>query len=274
MPAGVRVPEPIYVIGGSLAVEGEVESDLIQLAGTMTVEDGARVGDEQIAGTLVVSPGTDVGRRTSIELPTTRGDPAGGLIATVMSMLLLAGVAYLLARRRSGALDNVAAAVTGHPLITFTVGLLLGLTAVSVLVFMAFTLVLIPVAVLGILAGVVTLVHGLVAWGYLIGCRLPVRNARLGTALGAAGVIGGLRVAGLIPLLGDLIVAVVFLTGLGALVVTFFGVSRCPGRLTRKTTGLGRSHPGLSALAAPGQTGAQWRRLIPRARYSSHKAGI
>jgi hypothetical protein len=203
VPAGVRVPEPIYVIGGSLAVEGEVESDLIQLAGTMTVEDGARVGDEQIAGTLVVSPGTDVGRRTSIELPTTRGDPAGGLIATVMSMLLLAGVAYLLARRRSGALDNVAAAVTGHPLITFTVGLLLGLTAVSVLVFMAFTLVLI-----------------------------------------------------------------------GALVVTFFGVSRCPGRLTRKTTGLGRSHPGLSALAAPGQTGAQWRRLIPRARYSSHKAGI
>lgn len=122
-------------------------------------------------------------------------------------MLLLAGVGYLLAGRRSRALDNVAAAVTGHPVITLTVGLLLALTAVSLLVFMAFTLVLVPVAIVGLLAGVATLVYAVVAWGRLIGDRLPVRHDRLATALGAAGVVGGLQAAALIPLSGDLIVA-------------------------------------------------------------------
>jgi hypothetical protein len=229
VPVGARIPGPVYVIGGELSVAGVVETDVIQLAGTVRVGDGAGIGDElqHIAGTLVVSPDAEVGRRTSLDLPAAgAGHPTMGVTSAMLSMLLLAGAGYLLAGKRTRPLDNVAGAVAGHPVVTLTVGLLLALTAVSVLAFMAFTLVLIPVALLGLLAGVLTLIYGLVAWGHLIGSRLPIRRRRRATAIGAALVVGGLQLAGLIPLVGDLIVLGVLLTGVGAVVVTYFGVAR------------------------------------------------
>lgn len=229
IPTAARVPGPIYVIGGALTLAGEVETDLIQLAGTVRVEDGAGIGGElqHIAGTLVVSPEAEVGSRTSVDLAPAAGeDPAGGLLAGMLLTLLLAGVGYLLAGHRSRALDNVAAAVAGHPVVTVTVGVLLTLTSIAVIVFMAFTLVLIPVALAGLLAGLVTLGYGLVAWGWLISRRLPIRGRRLGTAVGVAVVMVGLQLAGRIPLVGDLIVLAVLLTGFGAVVVTYFGVTR------------------------------------------------
>jgi hypothetical protein len=228
VPAGIRVGGPIYVIGGTVIVEGEIESDLIQLAGTVTIEDGAIVGDELrgIAGTLVLSPTAEVGRRTSLELASAGADLGGWLAQLALSMLLMAGFGYLLAGKKRRALDNVAAAVTGHPVIALTVGLLLALTTVSLLVFMAFTLVLVPVAIFGLLVGLATLVYADIAWGRLIGSRLPFGHERLATAVGAAGVVGCLHAAARIPLIGDLIVAAVVLTGLGAVVITHFGVTR------------------------------------------------
>ncbi len=228
IPEGAQVPGPIYVIGGELAVSGAVMGDVIQLAGTVTVESGARIGEElrHIAGTLVVSDGADIGRRTSLELSGTGGSTPARYLPGVMLALILGWVGYLLTRERRTALDNVAAAVSGHPVATFTVGLLLTLTLISVFVFMAMTLVLLPVAIVGLLAGLVTLGYGVIGWGHLIGNRLPIRHERLSTVAGVVLVVIGMQLAGSIPFVGDLIVVAVLLLGLGSVVVTYFGVSR------------------------------------------------
>lgn len=229
VPARAQVPGPIYVIGGELVVSGAVNGDVIQLAGTVTIESGASIGNElqHVAGTLVVSDDADIGRRTSLDLTGATGDrPTARYLSGAMLVLVLSWVGFLLTKKRRAALDNVAAAVTGHPVATFTVGVLLTLTFISVFVFMAMTLVLLPVALLGLLAGVVTLGYGVIAWGHLIGNRLPLRHDRLSTSLGVVLVMIGMQLAGSIPLVGDLIVAAVLLLGLGAVVVTYYGVTR------------------------------------------------
>jgi hypothetical protein len=229
IPTGAEVPGPIYVIGGEMTVAGVVTGDVIQLAGTLTVKSGATIGDElqHVAGTLVVSDGAEIGRRTSLDVTAIVGDDAAGsFIPGVVLTLFLAGVGYMLTNKRSGALDNVASAVTGHPVAMFTVGLLLAMTFISIFVFMALTLVLLPVAVVGVLAGLMTLGYGVIAWGHLIGARLPIRHQRLATVIGVIVATTGIQIAGRIAILGDVIVAAVLLTGIGAVVVTYFGVTQ------------------------------------------------
>ena len=229
IPDGARVPGPIYVIGGALIVSGAVTGDVVQLAGTVTVGPGASISNElqHIAGILVVSDDADIGRRTSLDLTGAAGDnSAAGYLSGAMLVLFLAGVGYLLTGKRSAALDNVAAAVRGHPVATLTVGFLLTLTFISVFVFMAMTLVLLPVAIFGLLVGAATLGYGVIGWGHLIGKRLPIRHDRFSTVVGVVLVAIGIQVTGSIPLVGDLIVVAVLLLGLGAVVVTYYGVSR------------------------------------------------
>jgi hypothetical protein len=217
-----------YVIGGELSVSGEVAGDVIQLAGAVSIESGAIIGDElrHVAGTLVVSADAEIGRRTSLDL----AGPGGGGTASrylpgAILALFLGWVGFLLSRKRRAALDNVAAAVSGHPVATLTVGVLLTLTFISVFVFMAMTLVLLPVAILGLFVGLATLGYGVIGWGHLIGNRLPIRHDRFSTIAGVVLVVIGMQLVGSIPLVGDLIVGAVLLLGLGAVVVTYFGAT-------------------------------------------------
>lgn len=228
IPAGAEVTGPIYVIGGQLTVRGAVLGDVVQLAGTVRVEAEGRIADDlqHIAGTLVVSDGAEIGRRTSFDLAAATDDEVGGLIRSMVLTLLLAGAGYLLAKRRTRELDNVAAALTGHPVVTFTVGTLLTLTFLSIFVFMGLTLVLIPVALVGLIVGMLTVGYGVVAWGHVVGRHTPIRHRGLATFVGVVIVLVSVRLAGAIPIVGDVVVAALLLVGIGGVVVTYYGVSR------------------------------------------------
>ena len=135
-------------------------------------------------------------------------------------------IAGRFSRTRPRALENVAAAIGEHPVITVTVGVLLTLTAIAVLVFMGFTLVLIPLALVGLLAGVVVLGFGVLGLGQLVGNRLPGLTGRAATVVGVVAVVVTLQLVGLIPLVGDLAVIAALMAGVGAVTVTYFGVAR------------------------------------------------
>lgn len=90
---------------------------------------------------------------------------------------------------------------------------------------MAFTLVLIPVSLVGILAGVLVTALGVIAWGHRLGARLPLRRPAVATAAGVVAVMALLTVVGRIPVLGDLVVGFVVLSGLGAVTITYVGFS-------------------------------------------------
>lgn len=227
IPAGVEVEGPIYVIGGELSVSGGIRTDLIQLAGTIALEPEAIVGDELrlIGGSRSVAPEAIVGRITSLEIGPERGSSVLGVVLIVILALILAAVGSRLARSRRPLLDNVTGAVTSHPVVSLTVGVLVTLTALAAVVFMAFTLILIPLAIVGLVAGVVTIAYGLVAWGHLLGSWLPIASEGLATGAGVVMALVGAQILSFVPVVGDMAVLALALTAVGAVVVTYYGVA-------------------------------------------------
>jgi hypothetical protein len=228
IPAGTVIEGPVYQVGGTLRVMGEVRTDVVQLAGTLEIDDSAIIGDElrSIGGRQVVAADADIGRRTAVDLVPEERGPLGATVAVVLMAGILALIARRFSRTRPRALENVAAAIGEHPVITVTVGVLLTLTAIAVLVFMGFTLVLIPLALVGLLAGVVVLGFGVLGLGQLVGNRLPGLTGRAATVVGVVAVVVALQLVGLIPLVGDLAVIAALMAGVGAVTVTYFGVAR------------------------------------------------
>lgn len=227
VPAGTELAGPIYVVGGTLKVDGTVSGNLIQLAGTVDVGSEGRIGGQfqHTAGTLAIAPTAEVEGLTRLDLSDGAVGGRSGVLPAAGVTLLLAWIGMLLTKKRTRALDTVASAITGHPMVSITVGVLGVLTSLSVFVFMAFTLVLLPVAIVGLLVGLLTLGYGLIAWGHLLGSKIPIRGERLATGVGVVLATMAVRVAAAIPFVGDLLVGAGLLAGVGAVLITYYGVS-------------------------------------------------
>ncbi|MCU4752523.1 polymer-forming cytoskeletal protein [Halobacteria archaeon AArc-curdl1] len=232
--ATVTVPEdetisgPVYVIGGEFQVLGTVEGDVTQLSGSLVVEEGGEIGGElqHIGGSEELADEADIAERTTVEFTPAEPDPVAAYTPVVLTTLLLSFVGAWLSRKRPVLLENIGTTARGHPVISLTVGALLSVTFLAVFVFMAFTLVLLPVSILGLLIGLVTIAYGIIGLGYLAGKQLDTPRVELATGLGVVGIMVLLQVAGAVPILGDLIAGGLLLIGLGAVVVTYFGLQK------------------------------------------------
>jgi hypothetical protein len=137
---------------------------------------------------------------------------------------LLALVAARRARRRPRSLEHMRDAVAHHPVVSLTVGGLVTVTFLSLFVFMAFTLILIPVSLLGLAAGLVLLGYGIVALGAVVARRLPIRRPAAAAAGGVAIVMAAVHLVGAVPILGSVVVGGLLLAGLGAVLLTYVGL--------------------------------------------------
>ncbi|HEX6256021.1 MAG TPA: hypothetical protein VFZ70_09440 [Euzebyales bacterium] len=224
IPDDTTLTAPVYVIGGTTRITGSVHARVTQLAGILLVDGDAEIDRlHVIAGIRRIAPTADIARRTGVDLATRTRDPLAIVVPPVLAAGALALVGARLARTRRRNLDNIAGALSDHPVVTLTVGLLLVLTALSLFVFMAFTLVLIPVSVLGLTAGIAVTALGIIGWGHGVGRRLPLQQPRAATAVGAAAVTISLQLVGAVPLVGDVVVGFVVLSGLGAVAITYVG---------------------------------------------------
>lgn len=226
VPADAEVSGPVYVIGGELRVQGRVTGDVTQLSGELIVEDEAAIDGEllHVAGTESLADGAQIGERTTVEVTPAEADPVAAYVPSVLMTLLLALAGGGIARKRPGLLNNVGTAAREHPVVSLTVGALLFVTFLAVFVFMAFTLVLIPVSLLGLLMGLLTIAYGVLTWGYLIGEQLGISRVDVATGVGVITVMVLLHILGFVPVIGEAVSIGVFLTGLGAVVMTYFGL--------------------------------------------------
>ncbi|QLG50615.1 polymer-forming cytoskeletal protein [Natrinema halophilum] len=226
VPADEAVSGPVYVIGGEFRVNGTIEGDVTQLSGSLVVEDGATIGGElqHISGSEELSTEATITERTTVAFESSEPGPIAAYTPFVLTTLILALGGTWLSRKHELLLDTVGAAAQDHPLISLTVGALLSVTFLSVFVFMAFTLILLPVSILGLLVGLVTVAYGIIALGYLAGQQLNTPRVGLATGFGVVVVMVVLQVIGAIPILGDLIAGGLLLTGLGAVILTYFGL--------------------------------------------------
>ncbi|MFC7229339.1 polymer-forming cytoskeletal protein [Salinirubellus salinus] len=224
VPADTTTPGPVYVVNGTLDVQGRVGGDVVQLGGRVVAGPTARIDGtvDALAGRRTVDPAAQVAV-TSLDV-TAGPSPAARALLFLVQTGVLALAGYLVARRWPTPLATAARAARRHPVVSLTAGALVSVSAIAMLVFMAFTLVLIPVSVLGLVAAVLVAGYGVVALGYLLGTRL----ARVGlegpraTAAGVALVSVAAELLSFVPL-GDVVVLLGATVGIGAVLVTYLG---------------------------------------------------
>ena len=226
VPDDATLTGPVYVIGGTARIDGTVRGMVTHIAGTLVVGDDAEIDRLRLIGGARTVAGTaDIGRRTNAFSTAATRDPASSVVPLLVAIVALALVGARLVRTRRRNLDIVARTVARHPVVTVTVGALLTITAVSLFVFMAFTLVLIPVSILGLVAGAAVTALGVIAWGHRLGRKLPLQRPRAATAAGIVTVMVLLEAIGAVPVIGDVIVGFVLLSGVGAVTITYLGFS-------------------------------------------------
>lgn len=244
---GSLVTGPVYVMGGEVSVDGEIRADLSMIGGEVSLGPRAKVGGDLDIGSgkLTRSPGATVtgevnrGTGSGVRAPLFPGwtiiptaeDPnlLRRLISFVINTVLLSALAAVAAHFLPGPASRVAKAVTEAPVVTGALGLLAMITLPSLLVLMAFTVILIPVVLLGALFFGALILYGWVSIGTEIGRRLacwrgwqlrPAASAFLGTLVFILLVNG----SEFIPVIGSVVQVLAASVGLGAVLLTRFGM--------------------------------------------------
>lgn len=228
VPADAAVSGDIYVIGGTTRIQGEVDGDVTLLAGNLSVADGAAVTGtvQTLGGESSIAPGASAGRVSEFQPVTPSNSPVQRVGGFLMQFLVLGAAGWWLVARHPGLLENAGAAVTDHALVSGVVGALGATTLLVLFVYMAFTLVLIPLAIVGLFAELLVVLYGQVVFGYLVGTRLPLERSRAATVAGIAVFLLAVEVLGFVPYVGGVVQVAVAVVGFGAVLNTYFGLQR------------------------------------------------
>lgn len=236
---GSRVTGSVYLLSGELKVDGAIGGDLTMLTGTLTLGRHAQVhGDLKIgSGTVNRSPTVTIGGKvtseTGMAVPLSPGwwndqSVGGQFLWFLARTVLLAALALLLVRCVPQPVVRISTAAVKHPVISGALGLLTFVVSLSLLVFMAFTIILLPVTLLGLVLLGAAIISGWIALGLAVGQHLtrwlkwrmqaaPV--AFLGTLLLMVALTG----LGFIPIAGAIASLLSAAIGLGAVLLTRFG---------------------------------------------------
>ena len=264
---GSRVEGSVIVWNGSAGVEGTVEADLVVSNGDIDLSEsawvqgdvicswncqvkqgeGARVDGRVVEGVPLDNLRLERWRGfpwAAVPLPSVTSWASGSrwvlnwtlkAIRSVVTILVIAAVAGLVALIWPQQTAQVGRTVVETPGPSFGMGLLTIVAATALIIMLAITICLSPLAVLGTLALGAAGLFGWIGIGALIGERLlQALNAREVAPLWAAGLgtllitlIGaGLSAALCLAPLGWLLVFILGCLGLGAVVLTRFGTTR------------------------------------------------
>jgi len=260
---GAQVNGNVALVGGSVTIDGTVNGDAVAVGGTLSLGPksvvtrdvgtfGAmlnRAEGSQVAGQVTSGGGFQMPFTLSVPqtAPQTGTWPFGGQnwnapfnwrfdaspIASganlFMRSLGLAALAVLVVIFWPTQSLRVAQASLHHAPISGALGLLTFIVVPGLLILLAITLCLIPIAALGAMLFLAAIVFGWIAIGAEVGQRMaevfkwkmhPAASAALGTFVLTL-VLG---VIGIIPCIGWMGSAIVGAIGLGAVVVTRFGM--------------------------------------------------
>jgi hypothetical protein len=235
---GARLSGSVYMVGGDLQVDGEVGGDLSLIGGGAILGPTAFVegGVNQAGGRLNIAPEAEVigpvRDASDLSLDAESLFPQRSLqnrlVWIIPQALMVAILALVPARYFNKSLQRVSRAMLEHPLVAGAVGLLSGIVIPALLVLMAFTVILLPVTLLGLLAMVLVLGYGWMAAGAAVGRWLDKQTHReLRTTVAAFwGTFLFMLVVqalALIPFIGPTLSMFIGVVAIGAVLLTRFG---------------------------------------------------
>lgn len=235
---GSQLQGSLHILSGTAMLGGEVQGDVSYLGGELILEPEAYIqGDLNLGGGAYYPSSTakiegDVRHGTGIGLPDfpqqTAASGLEGVARTLISGILVGGLAVLLHNFTPSALQRVGDCIFSHAMVSGSMGLLVGVVGISLLVTIAYTILLIPITLLGLIMLGIAVVYGWAAMGVML-ASLGLRLLKRQGMSGIVAFIGGLcfflllELISSIPFVGSLIGIGVALVGLGAVFLTRFG---------------------------------------------------
>jgi hypothetical protein len=174
-----------HILSGSLNVDGQITGDVAFINDNLTLDDDARIGgnlklgeeSHHLSPSAIIDGKINTG--TGVQLPSLPEQTAPSfwilLVRTLVSGSLLGLAVIFLVRKSPRGVQRVCDAKVHHSLVSGAMGLQVGLVGISLLVTMAYTILLIPVTLLGLLllgAGVLYVWIGIGVWVDRLGTRI------------------------------------------------------------------------------------------------------
>ncbi len=245
--SGSNINGSVLIIGGSVQAAGAVNGDFTVLGGTVNLTATFTLsGNLTSAGTVVNrDPAAQIKGQVNtnnntpyvllpggVHFPTLNSnvDPFFKVVGFFLRLFLWTLAAMLAAMFIPVHMSRISQTALSQPLISGGMGILTVIILPIILVLLAITICLIPVSLLGVFLLVLAWVFGLVAISLELGKRIsaafkkewhPAIAAGLGTLV-LMTTLSGLEV--IIPCIGWIPKALVGLWGLGAVLLTQFGM--------------------------------------------------
>lgn len=236
---GAQVAGSVYMLGGTVEIEGAVEEDVALIGGDLILGPTAVVGGDLSAGggNVEQSPQATVhgevfgGSDVDVSLETLFPQPTAQerLLRLLPQALIVAAMAYLVARFLSRPLARVRRANARHPVVSGAMGLLVGIVGPSLLVLMAFTVILVPVTLIALLLTGLVVIYAWIGLGAALGQWLQSVLGR-DWSLPASTFVGTLLfmiatdLLVFIPIVGGWAGILATAVGIGAVFLTRFGL--------------------------------------------------
>jgi len=245
-----KVNGDILLTGGTLTLNGEVKGNIMAIGGLVSLGETAHVHGNigRIGASVQQNPKARVDGEVieSVTGPYQFSIPWQPLEPITFLSNIISGSAWFLFRTLSLAAlamililfilkpaERVADSIVTQPWTALGIGLLTVLVAPIVIVILAITIIMIPVALIGLLAFALAILFGWVALGLEIGKRIaqlfkvdwaPAVSAGVGTFL----LTFITATIGYIPCIGWLAPTFVGIAGLGGVIITRFGTRDYP----------------------------------------------
>ena len=232
------ITEAVYIIGGRITIAGQVSGDVSVIGGQLYLTPGAEIGgDLNIGGgTVERAPSAMVrgqvnygsGIEIPIEMERERRPPGDAILQSLVSGLLLGILAWLGARFLPRPIARVSETTMRHPLVSGSLGILAAVVGLVLLVMMAFTIILIPVTILGLLLALFIVVYAWIAYGSALGHWLAQRlpwslSPPLAAFMGALLFMLATGILELLPVVGPTLSLLISVIGIGAVLLSRFG---------------------------------------------------
>ncbi len=235
--AAGRIDGDVAVLGGQISLEATaiVRGDISSLGGNLDRDPAAQVNGQVFSGQGVDVPfdfdfGFGAGEfvRPSVDMWRVRLSPLISLLWFGFRTVLLAALAVLVVMFWPTPAGRAAEAVVAQPVAAGGLGVITLVVAPALLLLLTITIILSPVALIGVVLLVVAGVFGWIALGLEVGNRMktafnwelhPAAAAGIGTLV-LTFVLGGI---GQIPCIGWIAPFLGISLGLGAVLLTRFG---------------------------------------------------
>lgn len=246
----------IALLGGAIQIEGTVNGDIQGVGGSIDLKETAILNGDfyNFGSTLTRNEGAVITGNQIANVPfkfnkylnSTPSLPrnfetgssrffnfVGDFLMAILQIISLSALALVLIMVIPNSTLRVARAIEKQPFVAWGIGLLTLFVFPLVLLVMVLTLILIPIAAISVLIFAVAIIFGWIGLGFLVGLKLfsstskgmsPALKAAFGTLI--ISTIG--RIIAIVPCIGGLLVIFVGLTGLGAVILTYFGTRPYP----------------------------------------------